>query len=120
MTRARRENAVLVHSCANLNGYFVRNGDKRDLRAVRGKGSFRAGKRLLEPPAPVVWGRRTYRQILIVARYRESPCSLLYPQLSHVSACYPPGKGPDLGLMRLQCNQSRFFDWSSNICHRAH
>jgi len=29
MTRARRGNAVLAHSCANLNGHFARNGDKR-------------------------------------------------------------------------------------------
>ncbi len=56
MTRAHRGNAVLAHSCANLNGHFARNGYKRDLRAVRGGRSFRAGKRLQEPPAPVVWG----------------------------------------------------------------
>ncbi len=59
MTWARRGNAVLAHSCANLNGHFARNGYKRDLRAVRGKGSFRAGKRLQEPPAAVVWGRKS-------------------------------------------------------------
>ena len=58
MTRARRGNAVLAYSCANLKGHFAKNGYKRDLRAVRGKGSFRAGKRLQEPPAPVVWGRK--------------------------------------------------------------
>ena len=29
MTRACRGNAVLAHSCANLNGHFARNGDKR-------------------------------------------------------------------------------------------
>ena len=59
MTLARRGNAVLAHSCANLKGYFARNGDKRDLRVVRGKGSFRAGKRLQEPPAAVVWRRKS-------------------------------------------------------------
>ena len=59
ITPARREKAVLAHSCANLKGYFARNGYKRDLKAVRGKGSFRAGKRLQEPPAAVVWARKT-------------------------------------------------------------
>ena len=54
----RRENAVLAHPRANLKGHFVRNGYKRDLRAVKGKGSFMAGKRLQEPPAAVVWGYR--------------------------------------------------------------
>ena len=58
MTRARRGNAVLAHSYANLKGHFARNGYKRALRALRGKGSFRAGKRHQEPPAAVVWGRK--------------------------------------------------------------
>ena len=58
MTRARRGNAVLTHSCANLKGHFARNGYKRDLRVVKGKGSFWPGKRFQEPPAPVVWRRK--------------------------------------------------------------
>ena len=60
MIPPRRENAVLAHSCANLKGHFARNGYKRDLRAVRGEGSFGAGKRRQEPPAAVVWGRRPW------------------------------------------------------------
>ena len=58
MTPARRGKAVLAHPCANLNGHFARNGYKRDLRAVRGKGSFRPGKRRQGLPAAVVWGRK--------------------------------------------------------------
>jgi len=107
MTRARRGNAVLAHSCANLKGHFAKNGDNRvfmelghrrkkagprisfwgyclgvglgrrlrgpginilqdlrnsgqwrEFRRLGGKGSFRAGKRPQEPPAPVVWGRK--------------------------------------------------------------
>ena len=54
----RREKAVLAHSRANLKGHFVKNGDKRALRAFRGKGSLRPGKRRQEPPAAVVWGRK--------------------------------------------------------------
>ncbi len=61
MTPARREKAVLAHSCANLKGHFARNGYKRALRAVRGEGSFRAGKRLQEPLAAVAWGVKTER-----------------------------------------------------------
>ena len=37
MTPARRENAVLAHSCANLKGHFVRNGCKRAFKAFRGE-----------------------------------------------------------------------------------
>ena len=40
MTRARRGNAVLAHSCANLKGHFARNGDNRALKAFRGKGNL--------------------------------------------------------------------------------
>ena len=71
MIWVRRGNAVLAHSCANLKEHFVRNGCKRVLRAVRGKGSFRPGKRLQEPPAPVVWGRKTGE--LSVAWLLEGP-----------------------------------------------
>ena len=56
MTRARRGNAVLAHSCASLKGHFVRNGYKHDLMAVRGGRSFWPGKRLQGPPEPVIWG----------------------------------------------------------------
>jgi len=59
----RRENAVLAHPRANLKGHFARNGDKRALRAVRGKGSFRAGKRRQEPPAAVIWARKPKKLI---------------------------------------------------------
>ena len=55
----RREKAVLAYSRANLNGHSVRNGYKRAFKAFRGKGSFRPGKRRQEPPAAVVWARRT-------------------------------------------------------------
>ncbi len=34
MTPARREKAVLAHSCANLKGHFARNGDKRALNTM--------------------------------------------------------------------------------------
>ena len=40
MTRARRGNAVLAHSCVSLKGHFVRNGYKHDLMAVKGEGRF--------------------------------------------------------------------------------